>query len=48
MTLDAETIARGFAQGRKIERRVAATLEALARLGHVTREGGGYRLRRAA
>lgn len=46
--LDAETIARGFAQGRKIERRVAATLEALARLGHVTREGGGYRLRRAA
>lgn len=46
--LDAAMIARGFAQGRKIERRVAATLEALARLGHVARDHEGYRLRRAA
>jgi hypothetical protein len=46
--LDAAMIARGFAQGRKIERRVAATLEALARLGHVARDREGYRLRRAA
>ncbi|WP_203308676.1 class I SAM-dependent DNA methyltransferase [Sphingomonas beigongshangi] len=46
--LDAAMIARGFSQGRKIERRVAATLEALARLGHVARDREGYRLRRAA
>ena len=46
--LDAATIARGFAQGRRIERRIQATLEALVRLGHVSVERSGYRLRRIA
>ena len=46
--LDAAAIARRYAQGRKVERRVAATLQALARLGHVSAEPGGYRLRKAA
>lgn len=46
--LDAEGIARRYAQGRKVERRVAATLQALARLGHVSAEPGGYRLRKVA
>lgn len=46
--LDADGIARRYAQGRKVERRVAATLAALARLGHVSAEPGGYRLRKAA
>jgi SAM-dependent methyltransferase len=46
--LDADHIARRYAQGRKVERRVSATLEALARLGHVSTEPGGYRLRKAA
>ena len=44
----AEAIARRFAQGRKVERRVLATLEALERLGHVAHTGGGFVLRRAA
>lgn len=44
----AEAIARGFAQGRKVERRVLATLAALERLGHVAHTGGGFVLRRAA
>jgi hypothetical protein len=43
-----EEIARRYAQGRRIERRVQATLEALIRLGHVSMEGGRYRLRRVA
>lgn len=46
--LDAGDITRRYAQGRKVERRVTATLEALARLGHVSTEPGGYRLRKAA
>jgi hypothetical protein len=46
--LTATAIARRFAQGRRIERRVTATLEALARLGHVAAAADGYRLRRAA
>lgn len=45
---DAAGIARRYSQGLKVERRVAATLEALARLGHVSIEREGYRLRRAA
>ena len=44
----AEAIARRHAQGRKVERRVLATLEALERLGHVANAGGGFVLRRAA
>ena len=44
----ADRIAAGFAQGRRIEPRVAATLAALARLGHVDEVVAGYRLRRAA
>ena len=46
--LSAEAIARAHAQGRKVERRIQTTLEALERLGHVSRRDGGYRLRRAA
>ena len=46
--MDAATIAVRFAQGRRIERRVQATLEALVRLGHVSVERSGYRLRRIA
>jgi hypothetical protein len=46
--LSAAAIARRHAQGLRIERRVAATLEALVRLGHVARGVEGYRLRRAA
>lgn len=46
--MDAASIASGFAQGRRIERRVQATLEALVRLGHVSVERSGYRLRRIA
>jgi hypothetical protein len=47
-SLSVEAIARRYAQGRRVERRVQATLEALGRLGHVVDEDGGYRLRRAA
>lgn len=46
--LSAEAIAVRFSQGRKVERRIAATLDALARLGHVAPDDGGYRLRKAA
>ena len=46
--LDAATIARRYAQGLKAERRIAATLAALERLGHVARDGATYRMRRAA
>ena len=46
--LEAGTIARRYAQGLKAERRIAATLAALERLGHVAREGDSYRMRRAA
>ena len=46
--LDARAIAARFAQGRRAEPRIAATLAALERLGHVARDAGGYRLRRAA
>ena len=44
----AEAIARRHAQGRKVEGRVQATLEALERLGHVANAAGGFVLRRAA
>ena len=46
--LDAAAIAARFLQGRRIEPRVAATLHALLRLGHVDRAPDGFRLRRAA
>lgn len=46
--LSAEAIAIRYSQGRKVERRIAATLEALERLGHVAADGGGYQLRKAA
>ena len=46
--LTAAAIARRFAQGRRTEPRIAATLEALRRLGHVDADAGAYRLRRAA
>lgn len=46
--MTAGAIARQYAQGGKVERRIIATLEALARLGHVAVEGEGYRLRKAA
>lgn len=46
--LSAGDIARRYAQGRKVERRIAATLAALERLGHVVAEGEEYRLRKVA
>ena len=47
-TLSAAAIADRFAQGRRVTPRIAATLAALARLGHLATDGAGYRLRRAA
>lgn len=47
-TMTAGEIAGRYAQGRKIEKRIESTLEALARLGHVAVDGDGYRLRRVA
>ena len=44
----ADRIAAGFSQGRRVEPRIAATLQALIRLGHADRDEQGYRLRRAA
>jgi hypothetical protein len=41
-------IAARFRQGRRAEPRIAATLAALERLGHVAAGPSGYRLRRAA
>lgn len=46
--LGVEDIARGYAQGRRIVPKVTATMQALARLGYVSAEAGGYRLRKAA
>lgn len=46
--LTAAEIARRYAQGLRVEKRIAATLAALARLGHVVIEGDAYRLRKAA
>ncbi len=46
--LSAEEIAARYKQGRKVAGRIEATLQALARLGHVAPEPEGYRLRRAA
>ncbi|MFC3594490.1 class I SAM-dependent DNA methyltransferase [Novosphingobium piscinae] len=45
---DAATIARAYAQGLKVVARVQKTLDALERLGHVSRGADGYALRRAA
>ncbi|HEY0028850.1 MAG TPA: DNA methyltransferase [Allosphingosinicella sp.] len=44
----AETIAIRFRQGRKVTNRIEATLQALVRLGYVSQEPAGYRLRRVA
>jgi hypothetical protein len=46
--LGPEDIARGYAQGRRIVPKVTATMQALTRLGYVSAEAGGYRLRKAA
>jgi hypothetical protein len=46
--MTAAEVARRFAQGMKAAGRIEATLAALARLGHVSAEDGGYRLRRVA
>ncbi|MET3762758.1 hypothetical protein ABIB28_003322 [Sphingomonas sp. UYEF23] len=46
--LTSAEIARRYAQGLKAEPRIAATLAALVRLGHVAAEGDRYTLRRAA
>lgn len=46
--LAAPDIARRYSQGMKAAPRIEATLAALARLGHVSVERGGYRLRRVA
>src|SRR5690606_8899997 len=47
-TLRAGEIAACYSQGRKVDRRIAATLDALVRVDHVAEEGDRYRLRRAA
>lgn len=46
--LTSADIARRYAQGMKAEPRIAATLAALVRLGHVAAEGDSFSLRRAA
>ena len=46
--LDAADLAARYKRGRTVERDVAATLAALARLGLATADEGGFRLRRAA
>src|SRR3546814_7961298 len=46
--MTAGEIAGPSAQGRKVEKRIESTLEALVRLGHVAVDGDGYRLRRVA
>jgi hypothetical protein len=46
--LGPEDIAGGYAQGRRIVPKVTATMQALTRLGYVSAEAGGYRLRKAA
>jgi hypothetical protein len=48
--INAASIAATFRQGRKVEAKVAATLAALARLGHLSATGDGkqYWLPRAA
>jgi hypothetical protein len=44
--VSAEDLARRYRQGRKVARRIDATLQALTRLGFVAKEEGSYRLRR--
>ncbi|WP_240663657.1 DNA methyltransferase [Sphingomonas sp. UV9] len=46
--LTSDEIARRYAQGRKVRPRIAATLAALTRLGHVAADGDRHTLRRAA
>lgn len=46
--MTASAIAALYTQGQRAAPRIEATLAALARLGHVARESGGYRLRQAA
>jgi len=46
--LTSTDIARRYAQGLKVEPRIAATLAALVRLGHVAGDDGRFTLRRAA
>ena len=46
--LTSTEIARRYSQGMRAEPRIAATLAALGRLGHVATEGDRYTLRRAA
>ncbi|UUL82363.1 class I SAM-dependent DNA methyltransferase [Sphingomonas qomolangmaensis] len=46
--LTAQDIAIRYSQGRKVEKRIAATLDALVRLGHVAQDDAGYHLRKVA
>jgi hypothetical protein len=47
--VDAATIASGFKQGKKVEKKVTAVLMSLARLGHVaSNDGERFAIRRAA
>lgn len=46
--ISAAEIARRYSQGKRVERRIEATLEALERLGHVVRDGDRFLLRKAA
>lgn len=47
-SLSATAIAQHFAQGRQVERAVAAALAGAVRLGYVAQGPEGYRLRRVA
>jgi hypothetical protein len=40
--LTVENVTRAFAQGRQVEKRVASTVSALARLGHLATTDGGH------
>jgi hypothetical protein len=47
-SMTADAIAARYSQGRRLIQRIQLTLDALERLGHVSADAGGYRLRRAA
>ena len=46
--ISAAEIARQFAQGKKIEPRIAFTLQAMARMGELSTDGNRFTLKRAA
>jgi hypothetical protein len=46
--LDGAAIAAGFRQGKRVEKKIAAVLLSLARLGHVVMANARFEIRRAA